>query len=85
MKKYLNILTISFATLLLSGCWSSSEPKVKVDNKVKKEVVKEAKASIKPQKESIKMPPESKLIDKIIEEKVIIDDTPSKQQIESVD
>jgi PBP1b-binding outer membrane lipoprotein LpoB len=97
MKKYLSLFTISFATVLISGCFSSG-PKVKVEDKTKKEVVKKVKEKVKKEvikkakeslnaekKDKAQMPPESKLIDKVIEEKVIIEDTPSKQQIESVD
>ncbi len=52
-------------------------------------VIERPESDPKSSKESVEMPPESNLIDKIIENEVIIEDTPTKetkqQIIESVD
>ncbi len=84
MRKYISFLATTLAIFLFSGCLSN-EPKFEKDDNVIERTESEPKSS----KESVEMPPESNLIDKIIENEVIIEDTPTKetkqQIIESVD
>jgi len=79
MKKYLNVLTISLAMFLLSGCLSNSP---KPEEKIKKEAIEKGKQEVKDElKSKINMPPESNLIDKL-EEEVIIEDTPEETEVQ---
>jgi PBP1b-binding outer membrane lipoprotein LpoB len=84
MRKYISFLATTLAIFLFSGCLSN-KPKFEKDDNVIERTESEPKSS----KESVEMPPESNLIDKIIENEVIIEDTPTKetkqQIIESVD
>jgi len=82
--RYVNTLAIIVVMFLFAGCWSSGPKIEKRQNQVVKEP-KNKKETDNKKEEETKRPPQSNLIDTIIEEKVILDDTtPSTQTQEQI-